>query len=269
MPYRYNARQFLKLRPPKLRLPSAPIPNPPQRITKYVGVLDEWPGFISDAQATFQNYPFKDIVAVLNVPLVGPLSWEELYVTSEVNVRDGFQAHMGEIMNHISRLEDLGFSLEPGCRPNNPGSPTPNSVLRDKLGELLAIGDISVPWPASNGLGVAVDDYRQGRTEHLRKLLGRVSHNMKVRRLKYGYFTTYTETVFLRQKVQHRKWTLEFSPVILHTDRFTRDIHGAPASITSRQGFLHLAMIALLWREFENGTDICSDGESWTVHCDP
>lgn len=49
--------------------------------------------------------------------------------------------------------------------------------------------------------------------------LGQVAAYMLEIKLKYAFLTTYEETVFLRKVDASTQWAIQYSPVILHSDR--------------------------------------------------
>jgi hypothetical protein len=60
-------------------------------------------------------------------------------------------------------------------------------------------------------------------------------------RLKYGFLTTYEQTIFLRKADVGRVWGLEYSPVIYHRDRGSTS--GRTASFC--QSLYHVGLLAL------------------------
>lgn len=58
--------------------------------------------------------------------------------------------------------------------------------------------------------------------------------------LKFGFLSTYNETLFLRQVLFGRTKGLEFSPLIYHDDMHTGQ------DVTLRQGMMHLALCSLV-----------------------
>ena len=61
--------------------------------------------------------------------------------------------------------------------------------------------------------------------------------------LKYGFLTTYEDTVFLRQVIHNRLGVLEYSPVIHHSNTFS-EVDG---TVTLRQCFFMTMVQALTY----------------------
>lgn len=56
--------------------------------------------------------------------------------------------------------------------------------------------------------------YSSTVTDRVTGQMAQYMHDLKV---KYGFLTTYDETIFLRQVLINGRWTLEYSPVIQHS----------------------------------------------------
>lgn len=75
--------------------------------------------------------------------------------------------------------------------------------------------------------------------------------------LKYGFLTTYEDTVFLRQVIHNRLGVLEYSPVIHHSNTFSE----ADGTVTLRQCSFHVALLALEDAAFQ---DMNQRSQKWT-----
>ncbi|QQK42155.1 phosphoglycerate mutase family protein [Penicillium digitatum] len=79
------------------------------------------------------------------------------------------------------------------------------------------LGEAKVPWIAEHCLDNLVDEFENGDTEQtLRHALGQIARYMLETRLKYGFLTTYEQTIFLRKADAGRVWGLEYSPSLYH-----------------------------------------------------
>lgn len=76
--------------------------------------------------------------------------------------------------------------------------------------------------------------------------------------LKYGFLTTYEETIFLRKADINRVWVLEYSPVIHHDDQ------GSTTGMTVSfcQSLYHVGLLALVDSDFN--TSIGLRNQLWT-----
>lgn len=77
-------------------------------------------------------------------------------------------------------------------------------------------------------------------------------------RLKYGFLTTYEQTIFLRKADAGRVWGLEYSPVIYHRDRGTK----SGRTVSFCQSLYHIGLLALADSAFNTGTGIRN--QFWT-----
>ena len=77
--------------------------------------------------------------------------------------------------------------------------------------------------------------------------IGQITQYMYDLGKKYAFITTYDDTVFLRQTIHERKWTLEYSPAIKHIQRCNVQTRSA----TLRQCFLYIALLAQQDSEFD------------------
>jgi hypothetical protein len=64
--------------------------------------------------------------------------------------------------------------------------------------------------------------------------------------LKYGFLSTYEQTIFVRQELVNGQWELQYSPSIRHSTSATSVALPAnfTRSVSLRQSFWHLATLA-------------------------
>ncbi|KAF2637344.1 hypothetical protein P280DRAFT_482798 [Massarina eburnea CBS 473.64] len=101
----------------------------------------------------------------------------------------------------------------------------------------------------------------------IRNFIGQVARDMQERGIRFGFITTYKETVFVKISLQADKtYGLYYSKIVNHTDTVTRDSRGNLTGISVRLGILYL-----LYRvsQGDGGWTFPSDDiipEDWIVH---
>ncbi|OXV07058.1 hypothetical protein Egran_05177 [Elaphomyces granulatus] len=116
----------------------------------------------------------------------------------------------------------------------------PDIVCTDLSGQLRFISEIKTPWVLDHFLQPAIEDEMD-----LRSVLGQIAMYLRETSLKYGFVSTYEETIFLRQELVAGNWGLQYSPVIGHSTSATVI---TPANfsgtVSLRQCFWHLSALA-------------------------
>lgn len=95
-----------------------------------------------------------------------------------------------------------------------------------------------------HSVGFCQPPYSSTVTNRATGQMAQYMHDLKV---KHAFLTTYDETIFLRQALVNGRWTLEYSPIIQHSDSALN------GQVTLRQCFLHLALEAMRDRDFDTG----------------
>lgn len=89
--------------------------------------------------------------------------------------------------------------------------------------------------------------------------IGGIVQDMRDSNLKYGFLSTYNQTIFLRQVVVDQSWTLEYSPVVYHDDEWST----TRSQMSLCQSFYHVGLLALADSEF--GTAVGLQNQKWTA----
>lgn len=90
-------------------------------------------------------------------------------------------------------------------------------------------------------------------------MIGQIARYMFDNDLKYGFLTTYNQTIFLRKVEVAGKWTLEYSPVIHHDDSW----NPRNGKISVRQAFYHIIRLAQQDGRFNRTSGLGT--QVWTV----
>lgn len=89
-------------------------------------------------------------------------------------------------------------------------------------------------------------------------MTGQIARYMLDTDVKYGFLTTYTQSILLRKMDINGQWTLEYSPVIHHDDSWSQ----ANGKISVRQAFYHIIRLAQGDGRFNNSS---GQFQLWTV----
>lgn len=87
---------------------------------------------------------------------------------------------------------------------------------------------------------------------------GQTADYMLETELKHAFLTTYNETILLRKVDVNRQWTLEYSPVILHSRRGRLET----GEVSLRQCLYHMALLGDSDSDF--GVDTSIQNQVWT-----
>ncbi|KAF1955193.1 hypothetical protein CC80DRAFT_379672, partial [Byssothecium circinans] len=99
-------------------------------------------------------------------------------------------------------------------------------------------------------------DFTSQRSQSIRNLLGQIARDMRERGIRFGFITTYKETLYLKisKQPQNGEYALYYSNIIKHTDAVAQGSKsGALTSISVR-----LAILYLLHRVSEKDTSTWS-----------
>lgn len=84
-------------------------------------------------------------------------------------------------------------------------------------------------------------------------LLAQPVQYMKDLKCKYGFLSTYEETIFLRQRHDSARWVIDCSPVIFASDAYTEwNPVNTSSTVSLRECFFHIATLALPEGEINN-----------------
>lgn len=249
---------------------------------RFVGWLAEWPGFRPGASRTFNGIHWNrgPIDYILDQGPHLPMQ-EHTQVGDEHDVQGRILERISQPLSMVAKDQFLNF-LFGGARSVPTGyAKVPDFVIIDGLGRTIAVvGEAKTPWVKEHCLRGRIWDATHGNDDDLRKslgksykittlglvikradvndILGQIAGYMRDLGVKYGVFTNYEETIFLRQVMSRGKLGLEYSPVISH--RAFYDYRRG--TVTARQAFLHVITLALDDPQFST---VGANGQAWTV----
>jgi hypothetical protein len=116
---------------------------------------------------------------------------------------------------------------------------TPDSVLKTQRQELKVVGEIKVPWIKAHQPSRAYED-----EDALRRLLAQPVQYMQDLGCAYRFYTTYNETMFLRQVLVNGMWKIQYSPCVLAEYCYQETSPLTPLIVSFKQCFLYVATLA-------------------------
>ncbi|KAH8430196.1 uncharacterized protein LDX57_007866 [Aspergillus melleus] len=215
----------------------------------FVGELRYWSEFLPEVRKTFRETKWDDDRKVsarlcpqdLNLGEYfrcgAEISTSGRYVTHVLNPMSGIAKHLGYNITS-GDWSVAGVKLEwPRSMPAIPAekdrSSIPDYVLVDTMAKKpRALGEAKHPWGKNtdqNVKGARKGDAAQEKL--LRRFLGQVSRDMWAAKLKLGFMTTYTWTVFIRRDIVDKQWVLFYSDAIHHTTKSEMGTSDISASV--------------------------------------
>jgi hypothetical protein len=159
---------------------------------------------------------------------------EHFEVGDESGVQSRFTQHYAEELSRIFEAQQLDMNFSDFKCLGLPYVNTPDVVLKSTQGELKIVGEIKVPWIKAHKPSLACT-----RDPVLRHLLAQPIQYMQHLRCAYGFYTTYDETVFLRQVSVNGVWEIEYSPVVFGEAIYQET---SPSNVSAKQVFCILLL---------------------------
>ncbi|KAH8427142.1 uncharacterized protein LDX57_004859 [Aspergillus melleus] len=207
---------------------------------RYLGELRPWRTFAAEAWRHSRDTDWAAHPDVLAHGPWGPvpahsLFNEHVWVGDETGVQGRFTNNIGQAVSAACRVFGLDIAFA-DFRASNAvmGGWVPDSGCITAAGELRGVGEDKVGWVPAHSLTDAVEE--GGR--YLRKVVGQIARYLRLGQVRYGFLTTYDETIFLRQvKSRGGVWRLEYSEPIRHDARAGQN----SGEITLREAFWYFA----------------------------
>lgn len=177
------------------------------------------------------------------------LQRKHLYCGHEHSVVARFGQHLGHSMTAIFR-SNFGQKVRFGdfkAANQSLSERIPDIALMTDDGVPLMIGEAKTPWRHD------LEGFMTGTIEKSRRLLGQIARYLHIFNVKYGFLTTYNETIFLKQEPHPSikgKWVLCVSPVINHHTSSGRvngkaDFRTYRGRVSLRECFLYIMNLAV------------------------
>ncbi|KGO44398.1 hypothetical protein PEXP_000890 [Penicillium expansum] len=239
----------------------------------FVGQLMAWPDFERDVIATFSSPSTHWSNNILDVRIAGhgsqtSISEEQLVLGDETGLQGRVNERLGrpvtsslQAQRHRLRMGDFKATT----RAADGYRRVPDMVIFDDVSDIKVVGEVKAPWPDAHRdmLSDGVDDFETGQEALFRRGLGQIARYMRELNVKYGFMSTYEETIFLRKVDVRGVWTLQYSPVMRFDDLYTPQTEG----ITTRQGLYHVALLGEADSVFTRRGRVTSPprNQQWTI----
>ncbi|KAL1965476.1 hypothetical protein VTN77DRAFT_5732 [Rasamsonia byssochlamydoides] len=184
---------------------------------KFIGRLSSWTTFERSVRKARDSAQLDQQV-VLDYYLPSQheaefhLSREQLYVGDEYSVQSRILQRVGHVLGGICKFRGIDVRFGDSKLSNTEMAGIPDICLFDSNGEMLVAGEIKTPWVHSLSYAFLSSDL-------LRKALGQIAQYMLGANVRFGFLSTYDETIFLRQDPDPdntESFILWYSNVIRH-----------------------------------------------------
>ncbi|KAI2788404.1 hypothetical protein POX_e06420 [Penicillium oxalicum] len=233
---------------------------------EFIGALRKWINFNTEVAHTYNNqtWNLRKIASKLTAnSLAGSVHEEQVLVSDERGVQGRLEGRAGTALGAVfaAQNHDLKFGTSKGALPPYPGyKMSPDFVLVTSAHKAKVVGEVKVPWICEHNLDKLIIEFESGLNVYgFRHVLGQIAEYMLEFRLKYGFLTTYEQTIFLRKVEVGRYWALEYSPVIQNSDNGT--FSGKRVSLC--QSLYHIGILALADSDFDTTQGMRT--QKWTV----
>ncbi|OJJ38449.1 hypothetical protein ASPWEDRAFT_168352 [Aspergillus wentii DTO 134E9] len=169
----------------------------------FVGNLVNWRfrnQVLQYSQATYWS-GYKRLVTHKPSSSAQSTIYQERYVCGdEDGVQRRFTQTLAQVMTSVCHAANLqiAFGDYTACVPQVIPSRKPDIVcLSTTTGQLKVVGEIKTPWVEEHGLQRA----QHFANKNYMKMLGQIASYMQEGQVKFGFFTNYNETIFLKQEL--------------------------------------------------------------------
>ncbi|KAE8347712.1 hypothetical protein BDV24DRAFT_157187 [Aspergillus arachidicola] len=213
------------------------------------GPLEPWPNFERDARL--------HVDAAVQAPNMQTISWtsrvkdtpatmniEHFAVGDEGGVQGRTQQNVGQVLSAVCAAVgvDMSFADFKATIGTRIEGKVPDMVCMTNAGGLRIVGEIKVPWIKSHDIATTL---WVGYPRNVSRLFGQIALYMKLANMRYGFLTTYEQTVFFRQVVSNGRWVLQYSDVIKGGTVRKEALNGNYQDrVTVRECFMYLMLLA-------------------------
>ncbi|KAL3480518.1 hypothetical protein BJX99DRAFT_254508 [Aspergillus californicus] len=196
-----RAREVIRERLPDLAVGPKTTTSSSLKDIHFVGTLEPWQSFETEALKTYQATLWKTLNTTIKYCSQGnpaAIDGEYFLCGSEGGVQARMQANLSQVMSAICATSgvDLAFGDYHATTDRATGGSIPDIAIMTNAGEVRR--------------AIRVDD----GFKSLRHILP------KDAKLKYGFITTYEETIFIKQECRNGQWVILYSRPIRSNTKF-------------------------------------------------
>jgi hypothetical protein len=208
---------------------------------RYIGGLRKWPNYETEVVQSCGgiSHMFRIWAANHRNSGVNESIVEAIRVGQESTLQGRIQALVFMVINLVLQhhQHQLRFSDYKSAQRNYGLEGEPDAVLINNAAQIKTVGEIKAWWIPAHHLERALQE-----EQRLRRVLSQPVGYMLEHQCKYGFITTYKESIFLRQvRYSDGTWGIEYSPLILGSDMA---VTGVEPVLSTRQCFFHFARMA-------------------------
>ncbi|KAF9892635.1 hypothetical protein FE257_001037 [Aspergillus nanangensis] len=258
-PHSITAKKLLQQPLPDLEQGQYHTLNSALHNIEFIGTLTPWPNFEVEVQTTFEEWfsePRSHASLSYEGSRPGPssLSNEHYVVGKEEGVQGRYQNNVGQAMGAILQNQAVDIQVGDFAASATIYHKEPDMAFMSRSTKHVRIvSEFKTPWIDAHNLAASFSG--ADGTVPPSKQLGQIAEYMYDLHLKYGFMSTYEETVFLRQVQDATSvWVLQHSPIIRHSANGT--IKG---EVSVRQCIWHLCQSAVV----EHRTTLRHDKLQW------
>ncbi|CAG8359124.1 unnamed protein product [Penicillium salamii] len=165
---------------------------------------------------------------------------EQFVVGDESGAQSRFTQHYGEELSRIFEAQGIDLVFSDFKCAGVPYANIPDTVIMDSSRRLKVVGEIKVPWVLQHQSSLQFE-----YPHALRQIFAQPIQYMQDLNCTYGFYTTYDETVFLRQILVDGIWQIQYSPVILAESCYRKTSPLSTLSVSVKQCFLYVASLSV------------------------
>lgn len=231
--------------------------------TFFKGRLRFWAEFENEVGQRFSQTEWEQLTRTIKHrpkagPALGNVANEYFRCGAEEGVRGRFQQGVAQTMSAIfaAASKDLCFGDYQAAANSIHGAGEPDFAIMSTIsGNLRAIGEVKTPWVGAHSLENAFSLNRRlrgvlGMSQSMARELytdeicfpAQPARYMRENQVKYGFITTFDETIFLKQVEIAGRWTLLYSKPIKRGRTITGDEGDAIPGATALACFWFLGL---------------------------
>ncbi|KAB8265814.1 hypothetical protein BDV32DRAFT_144337 [Aspergillus pseudonomiae] len=214
----------------------------------FVGSMEEWPNFVEEARAAVQLAGITGDTPVISwtsrvAATEANINAEHVVVGAESGVQGRVQQNIGQAMGAICKSIniDMRFADYKAAAAPWIDRKVPDMICMTTAGHLRIVGEIKTPWVKAHKLARL---FTLARAK-VQQLFGQIAEYMMLANMRYGFLTTYEETIFFRQILSNGSWGLQYSkPIKSSTAAQEAPTGDYEDRVSVRECFLHLIQLA-------------------------
>jgi hypothetical protein len=214
----------------------------------YQGPLHRWSNFLRAVESADNNQRWSQRV----IKYIERLDQEIFELGDEHGLQARFSQSLGSVLGHVFSAQSIDLKFADFKSLGISYTGIPDVILKDSSNKLQVVGELKAPWVEQHKMSAAMDNESMIRT-----LLAQPILYMLELKCKYGFLSSYDETIFLRQEKINGVWEIEYSTAINGITSYVQsdptDLLGTPI-VSVKQCFLYVGTLASGHGPVDNAT---------------